>query len=483
MWTRARTSIALGVLLYELLTGTTPFDQDRFKAAACDEIRRIIREEDPPRPSTRINTLGAEAATVLTANRRSDTKRLSQFLRRELDWIVMKCLEKDRQRRYATANGLAADLQRDLRNENVQACPPSAWYQFSKFVQRNRRPVGIAAALGVVLLLAVVQLSVSNIQIRNEQDETAKALRDVTQARTDLKDALEREHRNAYFQRIARADLEWWAFNVGRADQILDDCPPEYRHWEWRYLKRLCHGDLATLRGHSQLVRAIVIGPDGKRLASAGDDLSVKIWDLVSAKEAQAGDSPLTLQGHEQPVLSVAFSPDGRQIASAGGDWRSGKPGEVKIWDAATGEELRALVGHRVAVAGVVFSPDGRLVATAGWDGTLRLWDRKTGQEVGRMAHTASLKCVAFRPDGKQIACGGADKVVTIWRVEDRQKIRTLSGHGSSILSIAFSADGQRLVTGCWDHTAQDLGCQQRSSAARVARPSTHCKRCRVFSR
>src|SRR5262245_7608378 len=109
---------ALGVLLYELLTGTTPFDQDRLRAAAYDEIRRIIREEEPARPSTRLSTLGQGAATV-SANRQSDPKRLSQLVRGELDWVVMKCLEKDRTRRYETANGLARDLERYLHDEPV----------------------------------------------------------------------------------------------------------------------------------------------------------------------------------------------------------------------------------------------------------------------------------------------------------------------------------------------------------------------------
>jgi serine/threonine protein kinase/tetratricopeptide (TPR) repeat protein len=142
---------SLGVLLYELLTGTTPFDQERLKAAGYDEMRRIIREEEPPKPSTRVSTLGPTAATVST-QRKSDPKRLSQLFRGELDWIVMKALEKDRNRRYETASAFAADVQSYLADEPVQACPPSVAYRLRKFVRRNR---GLVAAAAVVLLTLV----------------------------------------------------------------------------------------------------------------------------------------------------------------------------------------------------------------------------------------------------------------------------------------------------------------------------------------
>jgi serine/threonine-protein kinase len=142
-----RTDIyALGVLLYELLTGTTPFDKDRIKEAGYDEIRRIIREEEPPRPSTRISTL-AQAATTIATQRKSDPKRLSQLMRGELDWIVMKALEKDRNRRYETASTFAADVQRYLADEPVQACPASAWYRFRKFTRRKKTALVVAACV------------------------------------------------------------------------------------------------------------------------------------------------------------------------------------------------------------------------------------------------------------------------------------------------------------------------------------------------
>ncbi len=145
---------SLGVLLYELLTGTTPFKKERFKTVGYDEIRHIIREEDPPRPSTRLSTL-AQAATTISTNRESDPRRLSRLFRGELDWIVMKSLEKDRTRRYETATDFGADVLRYLAGDAVQAVPPSTNYRLRKFVRRNRRTLATAALLGVALLVAV----------------------------------------------------------------------------------------------------------------------------------------------------------------------------------------------------------------------------------------------------------------------------------------------------------------------------------------
>src|ERR1035441_8089505 len=143
---------ALGVLLYELLTSKMPFDAQRLVAAGLDEIRRIIREEDPPRPSTRISTLDAAEQTIVAKRRHVEPPKLLGLVRGDLDWIVMKCLEKDRTRRYETANGLAMDLQRHLNDEPVVARPPGSFYRFQKLVRRNKLAVAATAAVAVSLI-------------------------------------------------------------------------------------------------------------------------------------------------------------------------------------------------------------------------------------------------------------------------------------------------------------------------------------------
>jgi tetratricopeptide (TPR) repeat protein len=149
---------SLGVLLYELLTGTTPFDKERLRTAAYEEMRRIIREEEPPKPSTRMSTLG-QAATSISTQRQSDPKRLGQLFRGELDWIVMKCLEKNRNRRYDTASALAADVQRYLHDEPVLAFPPSLRYRLWKISRRHKGLV-LAVSLVVAALLLGTAVSV-----------------------------------------------------------------------------------------------------------------------------------------------------------------------------------------------------------------------------------------------------------------------------------------------------------------------------------
>jgi serine/threonine protein kinase/tetratricopeptide (TPR) repeat protein len=144
---------SLGVLLYELLTGTTPLERKRLREAALDEVFRIIREEEPPKPSTRLSSSGRLPG--IAAARKTEPAKLSKLVRGELDWIVMKALEKDRSRRYETANGLARDIQRYLADEPVEACPPSTGYRLRKFVRKHRAGISSAAALAALLLLGI----------------------------------------------------------------------------------------------------------------------------------------------------------------------------------------------------------------------------------------------------------------------------------------------------------------------------------------
>src|SRR6185369_1917278 len=142
---------SLGVLLYELLTGGTPLSCKRLREAAYAEVLRMIKEEEPPKPSTRLSDSGAALASI-SAQRHTEPAKLTKLMRGELDWIAMKCLEKDRNRRYETANAFAADVQRYLDDEPVQACPPSVWYRLRKFARRNKGPVLAASVMLLALL-------------------------------------------------------------------------------------------------------------------------------------------------------------------------------------------------------------------------------------------------------------------------------------------------------------------------------------------
>ena len=158
MWTRAATSTRLASYCYELLTGTTPLEGERLRTAGYAEMQRLIREEEPPKPSTRLSRSG-EQLTVIAKHRSISPQQLQKIVRGDLDWIVMKALEKDRARRYETPSSLADDVERFLADQPVQACPPSSTYRLRKFARRNRAMIAISGLITLILVAATVTSS------------------------------------------------------------------------------------------------------------------------------------------------------------------------------------------------------------------------------------------------------------------------------------------------------------------------------------
>jgi WD40 repeat protein/serine/threonine protein kinase len=420
----------LGVLMYELLTGTTPFSKERFKQAAYDEIRRIIREEEPPKPSTRLST--SDTLPSIAANRGLEPKRLSGLIRGELDWIAMKALEKDRNRRYETANAFAADIQRYLADEPVQAGRPSTAYRLRKFVRRNRRAVFAGSLVLLSLVVGVIGTSVALIQAKFERDGKDKALAS--------------EQRIAYFGRVALAQREFEGYNVGRADQLLDECPEILRGWEWHYLQRLRYGSSPVFTGHVDQVTGVTVSPNGQLIASAGADKTVKFWDATTRHFDP-------LDGPAERVWCVAFSPDGLRLAAGGREKTvDGQAGQIKIWDTSSRKVIRTIAGHIEDVSKVAFSPDGLRLASASVDGTVKIWDSHTGVEQRELVgHQEWVMDVTFSHDSKYVATASRDKTVQIWEAETGRRVHVLEGHGEWASGVAFNHDGRRVASAGYD--------------------------------
>ena len=286
---------SLGVLLYELLTGTTPLTPESMRGKAYAEMQRMIREDEAPRPSIRLSSLG-DASASIAANRDSEINKLGILVRGELDWIVMKSLEKNRERRYETATSLSADVERFLQNEAVEACPPSITYKLNKLAKKHRKVLAVAASFAILLAASSLVgwylyidarqarefAESSKDQIQEERDAAVLAQEEAEQARelaVKEKKNAEREQNRAV---AAEADLTKQLYNHSvllaaqafdksdfqRTRDLLDESPQELRHWEWKWLSRQVHERFEPMYRPEQDVvfNKFDYSPDGKHL-------------------------------------------------------------------------------------------------------------------------------------------------------------------------------------------------------------------------
>jgi serine/threonine protein kinase/WD40 repeat protein len=395
---------SLGVLLYELLTGQLPFDPDTLAKAGLDAMRRTIREIDPPRPSHRLSTLTELDRTSVAQQRSTDVGKLSLLLRGDLDWVIMHCLEKDRTRRYETANGLACDIQRHLDSETVTARPPSKAYRLQKFVRRHKFGFAAATAITVTVVVGLFTSSILFLRERTAHSRAVMAERAESGLRHEAETARELETKRA-----SRTAFEL-------AGQLLDKGQ--------------------TADGLAFLVQAARKDPGNTLIAPR----------LASVLTSRNFLIPLGIPFQcKSRVLAVRFTNDGRSFLVGTED------GTLRIFDAASGELSREIpLGKKVRRDGWVFATENDAVFAVSFaDKTIGLFDAKSGRHVWPPIQLEKelqeLTRLELSPNGRWLCVHGGDLTFWIWDAvtgENRTKQSFKKWHFGPV----FTSDGTRMA-------------------------------------
>jgi len=415
---------SLGAILYKLLTGFHPFESVDHQPAPFDAWLRQLREATPPRPSSRRAEQGPVPA--------------------DLDWITLKALERDRERRYGTPAELAADLRRFLHEEPVLARPPSVAYQVGKFVRRHRVAAGAAAAV-VLALAAGLSMALWQAHVADTAARAARAQE--LDARAQAVKVRQISALSAEQAGDAASQLGFASTAVARlayAVRLDPDNPTLRSH----LLQLLDEQDIWWLPQpqsfrHSKVL-AVQFSPDATRIATAAEDGSVVIWDLAAARQSGA-----TIH-HGGSIAGLEFSPDGERLVTGSADHTA------RVWDAVTGEPLGPPLVHAAEVQDAHFSHDGTRVVTASEDHTARVWDWRSGEVQGvPLRHAAGILGAQFSPDDARIVTASKDHSARIWDARTGRPLSPPLEHGDLVAYAEFSADGTRVLTSSADSTAR----------------------------